>query len=186
MTDEEIIKLFFDRSESAIERVREQYGSLCASVAGRILPDKRDVEECVGDTWLNAWNAIPPERPNSLKAYLARITRNLALDRYTYNTAEKRSTALTDAYEELEEFVGSRSDEIEQYEDRQELSQVLNDFLRAQSRTSRVIFVRRYFYGESMREIAPALNISEAKVKSSLFRTRTRMRETLLEANITI
>ena len=186
MNDESIISLFFARSEDAVREADASYGAKLKRVSLGITGDSRDAEECVNDAYLAVWNKIPPERPANLFAYLCETVRRISLTRYRYNTAEKRSTALTDAYEELEDFVGSRSDEIEQYEDRQELSQVLNDFLRAQSVTSRVIFVRRYFYGESMREIAQALNISEAKVKSSLFRTRTRMRETFLEANITI
>ena len=97
MEDIQIIDLFFQRSEQAITYIREKYNGLCFSIARRILPDDRDVDECLGDVLLKVWNSIPPERPDSLSAYLSRITRNTALDRYAYNHAEKRSTALTDA-----------------------------------------------------------------------------------------
>ena len=102
MGDDEILQLFFHRVEYAISAVEEKYGRLCRSVARGILKDERDVEECVNDTCMRAWNAIPPEKPRSLEAYLVRITRNLALDRYAYHHSQKRETALTEAYEELE------------------------------------------------------------------------------------
>ena len=102
MGDDEILQLFYHRVEYAISAVEEKYGRLCRSVARGILKDERDVEECVNDTCMRAWNAIPPEKPRSLEAYLVRITRNLALDRYAYHHSQKRETALTEAYEELE------------------------------------------------------------------------------------
>ena len=102
MGDDEILQLFFHRVEYAISAVEEKYGRLCRSVARGILKDERDVEECVNDTCMRAWNAIPPEKPRSLEAYLVRITRNLALDRYAYHHSQKRETTLTEAYEELD------------------------------------------------------------------------------------
>ena len=112
MGDDEILQLFYHRVEYAISAVEEKYGRLCRSVARGILKDERDVEECVNDTCMRAWNAIPPEKPRSLEAYLVRITRNLALDRYAYHHSQKRETALTEAYEELEACLplGSTSD----------------------------------------------------------------------------
>ena len=97
MGDDEILQLFYHRVEYAISAVEEKYGRLCRSVARGILKDERDVEECVNDTCMRAWNAIPPEKPRSLEAYLVRITRNLALDRYAYHHSQKRETALTEA-----------------------------------------------------------------------------------------
>ena len=102
MQDEQIITLFFQRSHDAILQVKNKYGMLCQSIARKILSDQRDIEECISDVLLRLWNAIPPERPRSLQAYIARITRNLSLDRYSYNMAGQRSSALTQAYEELE------------------------------------------------------------------------------------
>lgn len=176
MDDEQIISLFFQREETAITNTREKYEGLCRSVAGRILPDQRDVEECVSDVYLRVWNAIPPERPRSLRAYLTRITRNLALDRYSYNTAAQRSTALTDAFEELESCLPARLGDPENEINAQSFRQFLNGFLRALPQEARVFFLRRYWYGESIKKIAEDCRVSESKVKTSLFRTRSRLR----------
>lgn len=185
MTDSQIINLFFQRSESALICVRETYGALCRSVARRILPDERDVEECLNDTCLKIWNAIPPERPDSLAAYLSRITRNLALDRYSYNNAEKRSTALTDAFEELEVCLPS-SHSVETEAQANELKRFLNHFLETQKKQNRIYFVRRYWYGESISDIAQTFGVSEEKVKSSLFRTRNLLRTALEKEGVSI
>lgn len=184
MGDQEIIQLFFQRCEEAITQTQKKYGALCRSVAQRLLADPRDTEECVSDTYLRAWNAIPPERPRSLRAYLARITRNLALDRYDYNTAAQRSTALTDAFEELEPWIVAGQGDPDTELDASELRRVLNGFLRRQSAEARVFFLRRYWYGESIREISEECCVSEAKVKTSLFRTRERLRTELEQERI--
>ena len=186
--DKSIIALFFDRQETALTAVKQRYGQLCLSVARRILPDPRDAEECVNDTCLRAWNTIPPARPQSLSAYLCAITRNLALDRYDYNHAAKRSTALTEACEELETCLpdaGSAGD-ARSMETRQEFSDFLNGFLAKLKPEARIFFVRRYWYGESIREIAQAFAVSEEKVKSSLFRTRRRFAEAVRKEGISI
>lgn len=185
MEDTLIIDLFFRRSEQAIKQVKEKYSGLCLSIARRILPDERDAEECLGDVLLKVWNAIPPERPDSLTAYLSRITRNSALDRYSYNHAEKRSTALTDAFEELEGSLASSFD-LERSTEAREFKRFINDFLEKQSKQNRIYFVRRYWYGESILEIATAFQVSEEKVKSSLFRTRNRLKTALEKEGITI
>lgn len=186
MEDEQIIALFFQRSPDALPETKRKYGALCQSVARKILPDQRDVEECVSDMLLRLWNAIPPEIPRSLSAYIARITRNLSLDRYSYNTAEQRSTALTEAFEELEPWLPAGFGDPESAFDRKQFRTVMNDFLRALPKMSRIFFLRRYWYGDSIREIAEALQVSEAKVKTSLFRTRQRLRETLDKEGIVI
>lgn len=156
MGDDEILQLFYHRVEYAISAVEEKYGRLCRSVARGILKDERDVEECVNDTCMRAWNAIPPEKPRSLEAYLVRITRNLALDRYAYHHSQKRETALTEAYEELEACLPLAKDGPEEAAMVQELQRTLNDFLRAQPEDARRFFLRRYWYGESIAEIAEA------------------------------
>lgn len=178
MEDTQIIELFFQRSEQAIVCLKEKYSALCTSVARRILPDERDVEECLGDIYLKVWNAIPPEHPDSMAAYLSRITRNSALDRYSYNHAEKRSTSLTIAFEELEPCLVSASN-VENTAQTRDFHRFLNDFLKKQSKQNRIYFVRRYWYGESIAEIAQSFRVSEEKVKSSLFRTRNRLKSAL-------
>lgn len=177
--DEEIIELFFARAEEAIAHVQESYGALCQSVIRRILPDQRDVEECINDMYLRIWNAIPPERPHSLRAYMARIARNLALDRYSYNSASQRDSALTAAFEELEPWLPTHVGNPDSAAEKQYFRQVLNDFLRTQSAEARRFFLRRYWYGENSREIAESCQVSESKVRTTLFRTRERLRDAL-------
>ena len=185
MNDQDILALFDQRDESAIDAARAAYGKLCFAAARHILPDQRDAEECVSDAYLRAWNAIPPERPASLGAYLARITRNLALDRYNYQHAEKRSSDLTCAFEELETVLPT-VERTEDAADRMALQQVLNDFLRAQTREARTYFIRRYWYGESISEIAHSCRAGESAVRVSLFRTRNRLRKALEKGEITV
>lgn len=177
--DEEIIELFFARAEEAIAHAQEAYGAVCQAVIRRILPDQRDVEECVNDLYMRVWNAIPPERPGSLRAYMSRIARNLALDRYSYNSASQRNTALTEAFEELEPWLPANVGDPDSAAENQYFQQVLNDFLRTQSSDARRFFLRRYWYGESSREIAESCQVSEAKVRTTLFRVRERLRLTL-------
>lgn len=186
VNDEEIIELFFMRAETAITYTQEKYGALCRTVANRILADERDVEECVSDVYLRVWDAIPPERPRSLRAYLARIARNLALDRYSYNKAAQRDTALTDAWEELEPWLPSFAGDADSAMERQYFRQALNDFLREQSKEARTFFLRRYWYGESNREIAESCHVSEGKVRTSLFRTRERLRDAMEKKGVQI
>ncbi|MCI2057124.1 MAG: sigma-70 family RNA polymerase sigma factor [Oscillibacter sp.] len=178
MNDEEIIHLYWGRSESAIEQTGVKYGAACRSTARRILPDVRDAEECVSDALMRLWNAIPPEHPRCLRAYLLRVVRNLALDKALYNSAGKRASALETSFEELEPYLAGE-DSADQMMEQQELQEFLRRFLASQSKDNRVIFVRRYWYGESVQEIAQALHVSEGTVKSSLFRTRSRLRESM-------
>ena len=185
MEDKQIIDLFFQRSEQAIISMKEKYSALCLSVARRILIDERDAEECLNDTCLRVWNSIPPEQPLSMAAYLSRITRNLALDRYSYNNAEKRASSLTDAFEELEPCLSSSFD-TEHLIQEAELHRFLNHFLARQSKQNRIYFVRRYWYGESISEISNAFQVSEEKVKSSLFRTRNRLKSALEKEGVYI
>ena len=185
MEDLNIIELFFKRSERAIEEIRLKYEKLAASVIRRIVPDTRDVEECVSDTWLRIWNSIPPERPESLKAYVARISRNLALDRYDYNTAEKRSTMLTEAFEELEPCLAGGGDFVD-VEKSGEFRIFINSFLRGLNEETRAIFVLRYWYGYSLTEIASELGVSEPKIKSSLFRTRNRLLDAMTKEGVAL
>lgn len=175
MEDNYIINLFFNRSEQALSFLQIKYKALCLSIIRRILPDERDVEECLGDILLKVWQSIPPNRPDSLAAYLSRISRNTALDRYSYNHAEKRSTALTTAFEELEGCLIS-SCNVENIVQDKEFRQFLNDFLQGLKKQNRIYFVRRYWYGESIAEISTAYQVSEEKVKSSLFRTRNQLK----------
>lgn len=183
-TDEHIIGLFFDGDEAAIPTLQAKYERLCFNIARRILPDERDAEECVSDAYIRIWKAIPPERPDSLIAYLSRIVRNLALERYSYNNAQKRSTSLTSAYEELEDFLPTAHDDVAARVDEKLFHEFLNGFLAEQSTEARVFFVRHYFYGEPIADIAASCKASVSKVKTSLFRTRGRLRTAMEKEGI--
>ena len=180
MEDQQIIGLLFQRSEAAISALQQKFGGLCRSIISHILTDSRDVEECISDTYLRVWNSIPPLRPDRLDSYLARIARNAALDRYDYNTASMRNADLTLAYEELALYLPCR----EQETDGMEFRAFINRFLRDLPKETRVMFIRRYWYGESVSAIAGALRCSEEKVKSSLFRTRKRLRNAMIKEEI--
>lgn len=180
MEDQQIIGLLFQRSETAIFVLQQKFGGLCRSIISNILPDSRDVEECTSDTYLRVWNSIPPQRPARLDSYIARIARNVALDRYDYNTASMRNTGLTLAYEELAMYLPSREDQS----DGVEFKNFINNFLRGLPKVPRMMFVRRYWYGESIAQIAAAFECSEEKVKSSLFRTRNKLRQAMIKEGI--
>ena len=179
MEDSTILALYWDRVEDAVTFTKEKYGALCRSIARRLLTDERDVDECESDVYIRAWNFIPPERPSCLSAWLARVARNAALDRIRYNAAACRSSALTEAFEELEPWLIAAEGDPQRELDAKDLRRVLNSFLRAQSPEARRFFLRRYWYGESVQEIAQASGVKESKVKTSLFRTRERLRKEL-------
>ena len=157
MEDLQIIRLYWDRDEAAIPATAEQYGSYCTAIAGNILENREDAEECVNDAYLAAWNAMPPHRPGHLAAFLGKLVRNLALNRYKRNTAEKRGGgAVTAVLDELSELV-SGTDTVEQELERRELVRAINGFLAGLSPKKRSLFVSRYWYTESIAEIAPPL-----------------------------
>ena len=170
MDDREIIVLFFARDERAIEACREKYGRLCHSIAYNILRSPEDAEECVNDTYLRAWWAIPPKKPDQLGAYLARICRNAALNTQEKSHAQKRQGEVLLAEGELELCLPDRMDESI---DKILLSGLLGRFLGSLRPDSRRIFVLRYWYFYSVKEIAQRLSMGESRVKMSLMRTRS-------------
>ncbi len=175
MTDEKILELFWNREESAITETAARYGKYCHVIAKNILFNDEDSEECVNDTWLNAWNAIPPHRPSVLRAFLGKLCRNLALNRYDYQRADKRGGGeMPLVLEELGDIVGQES-EMEQMPDRIALTNCINGFLEKEEEMSRKVFVRRYWYMSSVKEIAEEYDFSESKVKMMLLRARKRL-----------
>lgn len=183
MEDGRILALFQGRDEAAIQAVGEKYGSYCAAVAGKILDDPQDVEEVVSDTWLRAWDSIPPNRPVSLKLYLARIARNLAFDRFRSRCREKRGGgAVVLALEELRECAapGQPGDSL----DARELAGAVNTFLKKLPRREREVFLRRYFHLETAPEINRELGISEGNVRAILSRTRKKLRAYLIKEGL--
>lgn len=179
MTDEEIISLYFERSEEAIAATQRQYGGYCRSLVGRILDNPRDVEECLSDTWLRAWQSIPPNHPQDLKLYLARIGRNLACNRLREKHAAKRGDGADAVLEELSEVLGG--DTTEEQVDAKELQRAVNAFLRNLPQRECGIFVRRCFYAESAAEIAERYHMRENTVTVTLHRTRKKLRDYLIK-----
>ncbi len=186
MEDEQIIELFLNRSETAIQSLSDKYRRFCYSIIMKIVPDQRDIEECLNDLYLRIWNSIPPDHPNCLSAYLAKITRNIALDRYSYNTAKMRSSDLTAAFEELEPCLFTKEASLEHFIDEYSFKEFINRFLRNQPKEARVFFVRRYWYGDSIKQIATENNVREEKVKTSLFRTRNKLKLAMQKEGISL
>lgn len=174
MEDTEIIGMFWQRQQAAINAVSEKYGKLCDSVAYNILRNKEDAKECVNDTFLRAWNTIPPEKPKALAAYLAKISRNLALDKYRFDHRKKRGV-LTNIGEEAEELFISEDIAQDQAE-RKELVEAINSFLKGCTAKKRMIFMRRYWLMDSIKNIAAAMGMNENSVSVSLMRTRKELK----------
>lgn len=186
MEDNGILDLYFKRSESAIEETAAKYGGYCYTIAFSILASVLDSEECVNDTWLRAWNAIPPKRPAVLSAFLGRITRNLSLDRLRSAGAKKRGAGQMDVVlEELAECIPAL-DSVEQTAEDHRIAAILNQFLASLPETARIIFLRRYWYLLSVRDIAAGLGCSESKVKMTLSRTRIRLKHLLEKEGVTL
>ena len=186
MEDEEIYQLYWKRSEQAITATHEKYGGWCQGIAYRILNAREESEECVSDTYFTVWNRIPPQKPRIFRAWLGKITRNLALDRYRYLTAEKRGgteTAL--ALEELNNCV-SGTETPEGQLNAKEVTLVIRAFLDGQPEPQRSIFLRRYWHMSSIRDIAAAYSMSESKVTSLLFRQRKQLKTMLEKAGINL
>ena len=184
MTDEQIVDLYWNRKEEAIACTDHIYGSRLLNIAGRILESREDSEECVSDTYLKAWQVIPPTRPNYLFAFLAKICRHLAFGRLDWYQAEKRRAEVIHLSEEMQLCIP------DMWWDRkvegEEIGHLMNEFLAVTSKESRMIFLRRYWYGESVAEIAQRYRISQSKVKTSLHRTRGKLKEYLQKEGITV
>lgn len=176
MEDCAILDLYWAREERALTETAQKYGGMCHSIAYNILQDWQDTEECVNDTWLRAWNAMPPQRPTVLSAFLSRITRNLSLDRCKLARAGKRGGGqMTLALEELGECVPAENS-VEQTIEMQELTAALDRFLRELPEKECCLFLRRYWYVDSTREIAVRYDMAEGSVKSTLFRIRRKLK----------
>ena len=179
MEDEKILQLYLDRNELAIHESAEKYGAYCRSIAMNILGDPDDAEECVNDTWFKAWNAIPPARPADLRTYLGKIFRNLAFDRYRTEHRDKRGSGEEALLlDELEEIVSGHEDASSSLIARELLSEI-RQFLALQTKEKRVMFVRRYWYADSVSAIADRLGTSENRVSVTLNRLRKKLKDHL-------
>lgn len=179
MDDSEIISLYWERDQRAISETNDKYGLYCLTVARNILNGNEDSEECVNDTWFHTWNSIPPSRPSFLKLFLAKITRNLAIDKLRSIHREKRSSnESATILDEIEEYVCG-NDNVEAEIDCKELGKTISSFLRSLSLRDRYIFLRRYFYGEGVTAIAEQIGVNVNIVSLSLSRNRKRLKEFL-------
>ena len=186
MEDNLIIQLYFDRSEEAISQTAVKYGRYCHTIAYNILHNFEDSEECVNDTYWKAWGSIPPRRPKRLAAFLGKITRNLSLDMYRHYTADKRGGGeLAIALEEIGSCASSAW-VVHDHADEMVLVDVLNSFLASLSPEHRRVFMRRYWYVSSVKEIADDYGITESKVKMSLLRSRNRLKAVLEKEGIAL
>ncbi len=182
--DGDIIALYFARNEEAIRMTQERYGRLCRSVIGHVLRDDCDAEECVNDTYLTLWNTIPPERPHNLAGFLTRVARNIAFDRLKYNSADKRvPSALLLSLTELDETLPD-PDNTEIGE--AALGKLISEFLKGEKKSVRQVFVRRYYFHDSLEEIAARYSYSLPKVKSMLYHTRNKLKKFLTERGVYI
>ena len=186
MDDVKIVSLYLQRDESAIGETEKKYGAYLRRISMNILGNASDSEENVNDTYLNTWNSIPPHQPERLAPFIGRIARNLALNRYKSNHAQKRSgDSFAVSLDELDECIPS----VERTEDTV-MSDVtgkhISNFLRKEPRNARSVFVCRYFYGEAVKNIAERFGYSDSKVKSMLQRTRNRLRDYLQKEGITV
>jgi len=180
MDDKEIIDQFMTRSESAITAIGDKYSKYCRVIAVNILGDTEDAEEVLNDSYYRVWNAIPPERPDNLRAYIGKITRNLSLDRLDKVKTEKRGGGQVDAIlSELEECIVDKKNTFENLTESKEITAALNSFLISQSIEKRCVFVRRYWRAASIEEIAESFDMSTGKVKTILFRMRSKLRKHL-------
>jgi RNA polymerase sigma-70 factor (ECF subfamily) len=178
--DKEIVDLFWARSENAIVETSQKYGNYCMAIARNILSNHNEAEESVNDTYLAAWKTMPPSRPVKLSAFLGRITRNIALNKYDYNKAGKRNGEFDLVLSELGDCIST----YDNYEEGQ-VAKAISAFLRGLDNESRNTFIRRYWYSDSISDVSKRFGMSESKVKSMLFRTRQKLRTYLEKEGVT-
>lgn len=184
MNDSNIIELYFKRDEQAIKETDIKYGRLCYSIAYNILNNKEDSDECVNDTYVGVWSAIPPARPDNFMAFVCKIARNLSLKRLETMTRQKRSTAILVSFDELaevlpdESIAGGVSDE--------DIGKLISDFLRNEKEDIRNVFIRKYCFFDSIGDIAARYSFTEGKVKNMLYHTRNKLKDYLIEKGIAL
>lgn len=181
MDDNNIIQLYWDRDDQAIRLTSEKYGHYCRSIARNILDSEEDAEECVNDTYLNAWNSMPTHWPEQLAAFLGKLTRNLSFNRYKHNRAGKRGGGeIALVLEELADCV-SDTDTVEQAVDRDELAKAVDSFVKSLPAKKRNIFVRRYWYADPVSDIAGDHGMLQGTVSKALERMRKQLKAYLTE-----
>ena len=184
MNDPGIIELYFARDEEAIKQTDIKYGKLCHRVAYNILNNNEDSEECVNDTYIGVWNAIPPTRPNNFMAFVCKITRNLSLKRLEAMSRQKRSQAILASLDELAEVLSDES--IADGVSDEDIGKLISDFLRNEKSEIRDVFIRKYYFFDSIGDIARRYDFTESKVKNMLHHTRTKLKDFLIKEGIEI
>ena len=181
--DEKIIDLFFERSEQGIRELDNKYGTVCHNLSYNIVNNRQDAEECVNDAYLGAWNAIPPVRPNPLLSYIVKIVRNISLKIYRRKEAAKRNGHYTIALEEIEGYIADQKTVEDEIEAR-ELARIIGEFLDTMTLENRVIFMRRYWFSDSYKDIAEFMGLSEKNISVRLTRIREKMKQYLIEREV--
>jgi RNA polymerase sigma-70 factor (ECF subfamily) len=184
MDDEQIVDLYFERNEQAIRETDNKYGRLCNRIAFNVLNNFEDAKECVNDTYLGLWNTIPPTRPSNLMAFVCKVARNLSLKRLEYLSRDKRSAVIVSSIDELEDLLPD--DRFSPGVGDEEVSALINRFLREQKAENRNIFIRKYFFFDSVTEIAGRYLCSESKVKNVLFNLRKKLKDYLIKEGVAI
>lgn len=186
MDDNKIIDLYWARSQQAIAESEQKYGAYCRTVARNILDREEDAEECVNDTWLRAWNTIPPQRPTFLQAFFGKLTRNLSLDRWRRDRAQKRGgSQVALALDELEDCLAAR-DRVDETLNAQITARLISDFVRQLPQSDRLLFVRRYWYLDDIQTLAKTTGMGQSKVKSRLHRIRLRLKTELEKEGVAV
>ena len=185
MEDAEIIKLYWQRSENAIAETNRKYGSFCKKLARDILTLKEDAEECVSDTWLRAWETIPPQRPQYFRAWLGRITRNLALTRWQHQHAQKRYAGMDALLSELEDCIPC-PDTVESSWEDAELCRILEEWLRSLEQADRNLFLRRYWYAMPLKELARRRGEPAQRTAQRMYRLRQSLKQTLEKEGVSL
>lgn len=184
MDDQKIVELYFSRNERAIKETEMKYGKLCRSIAYNILKNDEDAEECVDDTYIGVWNAIPPKKPDNFMSFVCKIARNLALKRLESETRQKRSSATVISLSELEEILPDES--IAANVENEAIGKLISAFLRKEKADIRKVFIRKYYFFDSVSEIAERYGFTESKVKNMLYHTRNKLKEYLIKEGIEI
>lgn len=185
MEDNEIVDLFFERSEQALTELGNKYGKVCKKVALNILNSPQDAEECVNDAYLGVWNGIPPQRPSPLLTYLCRIVRNLSIKKYHANTAVKRNSFYDVALDELADCIPSNNT-VDAECDAKELAKLMDVFLGTLDADSRILFMRRYWFSEPLSNLAATFQITEHNAAVRLSRTRAKLRNYLAKEGVPV
>ena len=181
MNDSQIVGLYWERNEKAVEETQKKYGSFCYSVAYSILCNEEDAKESVNDTYLDAWNSIPPHKPSALSAFLGKITRRISIDKWRNKNAARRGGGqITDTLDELAECIPD-SNGIEKQLEEKALNETINSFIKSLPEEEQKIFICRYWYLDSIKSISEQFGFSQSKVTSMLFRTREKLRKILME-----